>query len=357
MHTEHSVPDLLEKEGVKVFDEDIRHMTAEELKVNFRFTSSPRVNATGLIKSLIWQAYVHIKNGTRPPVDGNIRSFWYTDIKPVLARTGLDVGGRRFTERVYDQFVEFVMTYHLFHYRDFGFLDEGEGTRTIGRTNVHVILFGEKQGLYPIIRELAEEVDCVGVTLNGYASVLATEYLVAEIETRADLNDTFQLFSVVDYDPGGYWVAKEFADQLRTLGLERLVEHRLITPERLASEKLVWNRIPLNAASSRVKNWLVETGGIDGEAFGLQADAFGKREVRAIFHRAAGAYLKPVPKGSEGILNTLDRLTRLKQGTLSLEELADIIVGLSPQDLESLQRQIRRRMQDDAARALESQTL
>lgn len=351
MHLTHSIQERLDIEGVKLFDEDIRRMSAEALQENFRFVSSPRVNATGLIKSLIWQAYIDISEGRRPPIEGNIRSFWYTDVKPVLARAGLNVSGRQYVERVYDQFVEYVMTYHLFKYRDFGFIDEGKGSRRIGRTNGHVILMGEKQGLFPIIDELAAEVDCTGVALNGYSSVLATEYLVWAIEKSGGLDREFHLFAVVDYDPGGYWVALDYARQLEEFGLKSLAVHSLITPDNLAAEKLEMNKIPLSE-SARAQNWLDQTGGIGGELYGLQADAFGKNEIRAIFRREAGPYLKPVTPEADnagGLLDTLDTLVRWKRGTLSLDELADLIVGLDPAHLEALQQKIRERMHEGAS--------
>jgi hypothetical protein len=130
----------LAAEGIADYAQDLRQLSAEELRGLFAFASSGKINATRVIKNLIWQAYTAIRAGQRAPVAGNLRSFWYTDIKPVLSRLGVPVEGRRATELVYDAFVELVTRHHLFHYRDLGFLDEGAQTRAVGQTNGTLIL-------------------------------------------------------------------------------------------------------------------------------------------------------------------------------------------------------------------------
>jgi hypothetical protein len=124
---------ILTGEGIRNYPQDLRQLSAEELRALFAFASSGRVNATRVIKNLIWQAYTAIRNGRRVPIAGNLRSFWYTDVKPVLSRLGVPVEGRRATELVYDAFVDMVTRHHLFHYRDLGFLDEGAQTRAVGQ--------------------------------------------------------------------------------------------------------------------------------------------------------------------------------------------------------------------------------
>ena len=121
-----------------------------------------QINATRVIKNLIWQAYTAIRGGRRAPIGGNLRSFWYTDVKPVLSRLGVPVEGRRATELVYDAFVELVTRHHLFHYRDLGFLDEGAQTRAVGQTNGTVILFAEKDGRFALVQEIAQAYDAGG---------------------------------------------------------------------------------------------------------------------------------------------------------------------------------------------------
>jgi hypothetical protein len=152
MPEEHTVAQLLAAEGITDYPQDLRQLPAAELRRLFAFASSGKINATRVIKNLIWQAYTAIRDSRRPPLAGNLRSFWYTDIKPVLSRLGVPVEGRRATELVYDAFVELVTQHRLFHYRDLGFLDEGAQTRAVGQTNGTVILFAEKDGRFAVRR-------------------------------------------------------------------------------------------------------------------------------------------------------------------------------------------------------------
>ncbi|MBI3280370.1 MAG: hypothetical protein HYZ57_11075, partial [Acidobacteria bacterium] len=105
MQDEHTVAQRLLAEGIADYPEDLRQLSAAELRRLFAFASSGKTNTTRVIKNLIWQAYTAIRDGRRPPIAGNLRSFWYTDIKPVLSRLAVPVEGRRATELVYDAFV------------------------------------------------------------------------------------------------------------------------------------------------------------------------------------------------------------------------------------------------------------
>jgi len=70
----------LAAEGIADSAQDLRQLSAAELLGLFAFASSGKINATRVIKNLIWQAYTAIRDGRRAPIAGNLRSFWYTDI-------------------------------------------------------------------------------------------------------------------------------------------------------------------------------------------------------------------------------------------------------------------------------------
>lgn len=273
MPTENTVAQILATEGIADYAQDLRQLSAEELGRLFAFASSGKINATRVIKNLIWQAYTAIRAGQRPPLAGNLRSFWYTDVKPVLSRLGIPVEGRRATELVYDAFVELVTRHHLFHYRDLGFLEEGAQTRAVGQTNGTVILCAEKDGRFALVRDIAQASDATALALGGFPSSLATEYLLYALQQAGVLaaRPVLQLFAVVDYDPSGYWIAREFAAQLQAFGIQEVMVHPLIRPERLTAEQIALSRYAL-PKGSKTTNWVRETGGIDGEAYGLEAD-------------------------------------------------------------------------------------
>jgi hypothetical protein len=335
---------MLAAEGITDYPQDLRQLSAAELLDLFAFASSGKINATRVIKNLIWQAYTTIHDGQRAPIAGNLRSFWYTDIKPVLSRLGVPVEGRRATELVYDAFVELVTRHHLFHYRNLGFLDEGAQTRAVGQTNGTVILFAEKDGRFALVREIAQAYDATALALGGYPSSLATEYLVHALQQAGVLAErpALQLFSVVDYDPSGYWIAREFAAQLQAFGIQEVTVHPLIRPERLTTEQVALGRYTL-PRGSKTTNWVRETGGIDGEPYGLEADAFAPDVIRAAFLAAATPYLRAF-RPLDGLCTLLEETAQWRLDGLTLNAVVEQLAQLDAAALLALARHLRTRL-------------
>ena len=344
MQDEHTVAQRLLAEGIADYPEDLRQLSAAELRQLFAFASSGKINATRVIKNLIWQAYTAIRAGQRPPIAGNLRSFWYTDVKPVLSRLGVPVEGRRATELVYDAFVELVTRHHLFHYRDLGFLDEGAQTRAVGQANGTVILFAEKDGRFALVRDIAQASDATALALGGYPSSLATESLVQALQQAGVLAErpALQLFSVVDYDPSGYWIAREFAAQLHAFGVQEVTVHPLIRPERLTTEQVALGRYTL-PTGSKTTNWVRETGGLDGEPYGLEADAFAPDVIRAAFVAAATPYLRAF-RPLDGLCALLEEAARRRLDALPLAAVVAQIAALEAGELLALARHLRPRL-------------
>ena len=334
----------LEAEGIADYTQDLRQLSAAELRALFAFASSGKINATRVIKNLIWQAYTAIRDGRRAPIGGNLRSFWYTDVKPVLSRLGVPVEGRRATELVYDAFVELVTQHRLFHYRDLGFLDEGAQTRAVGQTNGTVILFAEKDGRFALVRDIAQAYDATALALGGYPSSLATEYLVHALQQAGVLTEcpALQLFSVVDYDPSGYWIAREFTAQLHAFGVQEVTLHSLIRPERLTTEQVALGRYTL-PKGSKTTNWVRETGGIDGEPYGLEADAFAPETIRAAFVAEATPYLRAFHP-LDGLCALLEEVARRRLDGLTLDAVVAQLAQLDAAALLALARHLRERL-------------
>ena len=344
MPDETAVAQILAAEGIADYPQDLRELSAAELQRLFAFTSSGKLNATRVIKNLIWQAYTAIRDGRRAPIAGNLRSFWYTDIKPVLSRLGVPVEGRRATELVYDAFVELVTRHHLFHYRDLGFLDEGAQLRAVGQANGTCILFAEKDGRFALVRDIAQAYDATALALGGFPSSLATEYLVHALQQAGVLAErpALRLFSVVDYDPSGYWIAREFAAQLQAFGIQEITLYPLIRPEHLSAEQVALGRYAL-PKGSKTTNWHRETGGIDGEPYGLEADAFPPEVIRAAFIAEATPYLRAF-RPLEGLGALLEEAARRRLDALPLEAVAAQLTTLEAGELLALTRHLRPRL-------------
>ena len=344
MYDEDLISHILTGEGIRNYPQDLRQLSAAELRRLFAFTSSGKINATRVIKNLIWQAYTAIRDGQRAPIAGNLRSFWYTDVKPVLSRLGLPVEGRRATELVYDAFVELVTHHHLFHYRDLGFLDEGAQTRAVGQTNGTCILFAEKDGRFALVREIAQASDATALALGWYPSSLATESLLHALQHAGGLAQppALQLFAVVDDDPSGSWIAREFAAQLQAFGVQEVTLHPLMRPERLTAEQVALGRYAL-PTGSKTTHWVRETWGIDGAPYGLEADAFPPEVIRAAFVAEATPYLRAFrPLDGLGVL--LEEAASRRLDALPLAAVVAQVAALAPEALLALTRHLRPRL-------------
>jgi hypothetical protein len=225
-----------------------------------------------------------------------------------------------------------------------GFLDEGAQTRAVGQTNGTVILFAEKDGRFALVREIAQAYDATALALGGYPSSLATEYLVHALQHAGVLAErpALPLFSVVDYDPSGYWIARECAAQLHAFGVQEVTVHPLIRPERLTTEQVALGRYTL-PTGSKTTNWVRETGGIDGEPYGLEADAFPPDVIRAAFVAAATPYLRAF-RPLDGLCALLEETARRRLDALPLAAVVAQVAAMEAGELLALARHLRPRL-------------
>ena len=207
-----------------------------------------------------------------------------------------------------------------------------------------MILFAEKDGRFALVREIAQAYDATALALGGYPSSLATEYLVHALQHAGVLAErpALQLFSVVDYDPSGYWIAREFAAQLHAFGVQEVTLHPLIRPERVTTEQVALGRYAL-PKGSKTTNWLRETGGIDGEPYGLEADAFAPDAIRAAFVAAATPYLHAF-RPLDGLCALLEETARRRLDALPLEAVVAQLAALEAGELLALARHLRPRL-------------
>ena len=201
-----------------------------------------------------------------------------------------------------------------------------------------------KDGRFALVRDIAQASDATALALGGYPSSLATEYLVHVLQHAGVLAErpALQLFAVVDYDPSGYWIAREFAAQLQAFGVQEVTVHPLIRPERLTTEQVALGRYVL-PKGSKTTNWVRETGGIDGEPYGLEADAFAPDVIRAAFIAEATPYLRAFHP-LDGLSALLDEAARRRLDALPLAAVVAQIAALETGELLALARHLRTRL-------------
>ncbi len=88
-----------------------------------------------------------------------------------------------------------------------------------------------------------------------------------------------------------------------------------------------------NTASwSPSRTWLRETGGIDGEPYGLEADAFRPEAIRAAFVAEATPYLRAF-RLLDGLCALLEEAARRRPDALPLEAVAAQLAALEAGEL------------------------
>jgi hypothetical protein len=276
----------LRREGIYNFKETIHLQPAEWLIKHFGPGRKYPVNVNKLMKNIIWQIRTRIVRREHPPIKGLLRSFWYTHIKNTLSRAdslGSDVDQ-------YDQmikvFVQLIQYCGFMRYKEMGFIDDNAHDRQLGINN-HIILFAEKSGHYPLLKEITQTTDVTILSLGGQPSLLSAEYFVDEMKAQGmDIRKSFYTYSLVDYDTSGWIIKDAFLNDLKFFGLKYIQHKDLLLPEIFTQEEIELNKFTLPQSpemKAKNKKWLEESGGINGELYGLEADAAPAERIEDLF--------------------------------------------------------------------------
>ena len=254
-------------ENLRSFDKEIRFMTSDELKNNFKYSSTGEFNIREFMANMIWEYYNLLLIGKRDPIEGNIRTFWYY-LKPTLSKA-VSINSQSQYGIMIDTFRKLVVEHKLFKYKDFGFISDSEGNYILGNSKPNIILVGEKAGHLKKLKRLQDEFGVTVAVLGGMPSILSTEYLVDELEKAFDIKEKpVHLITLVDYNPSSAIIYKTFMAQLKHEGIKNLLSvSHLLTPDSFSKEELphVTDQIAVTspADKTKLKKWLDEGNGVD----------------------------------------------------------------------------------------------
>lgn len=295
---------IMSKNKIRDYDEDITTFDRERLYKEFS-KSSEEINLTNLMYNLIYQAFTWIREGKMEPIEGNIRSFWYSHVKVALST--LDMVKEKNYDLMIQCFNKFITEWRITTYKSFGFWDANYYANKIGVKNPHIILMAEKTGHLFILEKLHREYSITTIALGGQGSSLSIEYFVDAMEEQEiDKKQTFYIFSSVDYDPAGYEIKRSFINSLKYEGIKDIKVFDIVTLDRFTPEEIQNKKYPLFDADepptkdweTRVKKWVRLTKGIGPKeapwkdrAYGIEADAMIKK-IRDVFLELAKPYFK-----------------------------------------------------------------
>jgi len=252
----------LYKLGVRHFDELIHDQPKDWLIKHFSEGAREYpVNVSSLMRNIIWQLRERIIQKKREPLRELVRTFWYMYIKPTLARANALTHETDQYNQLVDMLVLMVKDWDLIDYKDIGFRDDNRFNRKVG-LNANVILFSEKVGHQDFLAEIAEKYQVSILALGGQPSVMNIEYFVDDLrEKGVNLQRSFFLFSIVDYDASGWIIRNAFINDLRHYGIKHIKCLDLVNPDMLTQKEILASRLPIpDSKTMRKKNtaWLRE---------------------------------------------------------------------------------------------------
>ena len=106
--------------------------------------------------------------GREAPIEGNLRTFWYRFVKPLMGRLPDD--DRLATDPyllMLTAFGQLVMDDGWIQYRDFDLTDENWAHRFVGTAKPHVLVFAEKRGWIRFLRRCHEDLGTSALALGG----------------------------------------------------------------------------------------------------------------------------------------------------------------------------------------------
>lgn len=262
MPKKQSLRDRLRKAGIRHYDELIHDQSKEWLIKNFSQGSDEYpVNVARLMRNIVWQTKERIQRGEKPPLKELLRTFWYMFIKPTLSRAGaLAIKADQYAQLI-ENIVFMVKEIEVMRYKDIGFRDDNQAHRRIGG-NANIILFSEKLGHQEFLSDIADKYNVSIIALGGQPSVLNIEYFVDTLKhAKINLQRSFYLFSIVDYDPSGWIIRDAFMNNLKFYGIPNTRVIDLIHPDMLTPEEIKFSRYLIKDNESmwiKNKKWLKE---------------------------------------------------------------------------------------------------
>ena len=283
-------------------DRPIKEYTAENLR---QVTSG--LNNAELLRTII----LNEKKFIRVNYDRSLRGFWYSTVKPTLDKLNLltekDSSEEGLTkwDKSLSYYVAELVRMGAVTYKDLHIVDTSRqrstpadryasvnnsiyGYQITAAPYANIIISTEKDTVYSIIDDIATFFGCSCISGKGQNSLAAMEDLLLNMNKAIDNEyEPIYILTMTDYDPAGHFIAQTFYNQVEDLhksqGITRpvYIERIGITPNQLTRDEVLANwYTPKNAGLDK---WMEETGGIYGQAKGLELDALEPDKIRRIF--------------------------------------------------------------------------
>lgn len=273
------------------------------------------LNQAEIIRSLIVYEVQAIRAGESRDIR-SLRGLWYKLIKPILSRAGrlndTGVNGNPIDwDRYLSEYLKELVIAGITSYEELSIIDGSRERRLasdvtaklldvnmVGAHYPWVILFTEKDTIYPIVENIATLYGVSAISGKGKSSHACTENVTRAI-IRSEAYKKYQpealiLLALTDYDPAGYEISNAQLEQMTAAAknyngergnLKQVIIKRIgIMPAQLTTAELAANSY--EPKEKGLAKWVKETGGINGQPLGLELDSLETSRIRAIYANA-----------------------------------------------------------------------
>lgn len=270
-----------------------------------------------IVRSLLVYEIERMRRDGQDTEPRTLRSLWYTLIKPALSKLGAleasyynrarvgakgKIGKAPDWDGLMSKYLAELVRAGVTSYEELAIIDGSRLRReplpsslgvnfvqTVGVHYPNIILFSEKDTIYPEIENIARLYGVSVLSGGGKPSFAATENLVKEMarHERFATSGKVYVLSLTDYDPSGYEIAEAVVKQVSEVAgklrpASKVYYQRLgLTPDQLTAAELEQNSY--TPAPSGLADWTKRTGGIGGRPLGLELDALPLSRIRALF--------------------------------------------------------------------------
>lgn len=250
-----------------------------------------------------------------PRESRTMRGLWYEIVKPLLSRSG-ELYRPKSTDgkpvdwaRLLSEVLADLVGDRITSYEELKIIDGSRQRQAarplsaqlldvsmVGGHYPWVILFTEKDTIWPIIEDISNLYGVSAISGGGQPSNACSENITRKIiRSEAYQNaqpKTIIVLSLTDYDPAGYIISQAQADQIieaannldpSERGNLKHVRHIRIglTPDQLSPEEIEANAY--EPAKKGLAEWFRDTGGVNGKPLGLELDSLPLSRLRAMF--------------------------------------------------------------------------
>jgi hypothetical protein len=256
---------------------------------------------TVVMRTLLVAEIDDINRGS-PREQRTMRGMWYDYIKPCLSRSGLLNQKTKTNKDVpwaanLSIYLAELVREGAISYERLGIVDGSRQKRpacpatrsvqSIELVGCHypwVILFSEKDTIWPVIENLASLYGVSAISGGGQPSAACTENVVKSIIETDAYQDAMPgklvVIALTDYDPAGYTIAESQFAQVQD-SHPAILRRIGITPDQLTPEER--RAKSYEPKESGLDEWFEEYGGVDGKKLGLELDALPLSRLRALF--------------------------------------------------------------------------